>query len=264
MAEGLGRTFEQALSRTEADATAALQAVATITSVLRRVRKAAAVGDTRAMTAALEAVGAAQVRLGEQLANTREGWDFKVEQSMEDGSYTRELLEVAGRTGLRMYESEGSLFSYPSVVRVSPKDCAVYVDKRRDLQVRPSILVARLKRQQQNPPAFRAQTFLEALYKAYQKLVTSRPGGQRPSPDIRLLDVYDLLTLLPGRTSEYTKQDFVRDVYRLETSGIATTKDGAAVEFHASSATRHTSSRLAIVTETGELRFYVTVRFTKA
>ena len=264
MTEGLGRTFEQALSRTEADATAALQAVAAITSVLRRVRRAATTGDTKAMTAALEAVGAAHARLGEQVANTREGWDFRVEQSMEDGSYARELLEIAEKTGLRMYESDGSLFSYPSVVRVSPKDCAVYVDKRRDLQVRPSVLVARLKRQQQNPPAFRAQTFLEALYKAYQTLVASKTGGQRPSRDVRLLDVYDLLTLLPGRTTEYRKQDFVRDVYRLETSGIATTKDGAVVEFHASSTTRHTSNRLAIVTEAGELRFYVTVRFTKA
>ena len=262
--EAWERTLEQALSRTEGDAIAALQAAAAVTSALRRVRRAAKTGDTKALVTSLDLVDGSQTRLSEQIANSKEGWDFEVERSMEDGSYTRDLLETARKIGLRIYESEGSLFSYPSVVRVSPKDCAVYVDKKRDQQIRPSVLVARLKRQQQNPPAFRAQAFLEALHKAYRRLVASRSGGESTSPDIRLLDIYDLLTLLPGQSSEYSKQDFVRDVYRLHASGFATTKDGSTVEFHASTATKKVSNRLTIVTETGEIRFYATVRFTKA
>ena len=43
---------------------------------------------------------------------------------------------------------------------------------------------------------------------------------------IKLLDIYQLLTLLPGQSKEYTKEEFARDIYLLDKSGITTTNNG--------------------------------------
>ena len=255
------RTMEQALGKAEADADAALQAAATVTRWLRRVRNAAKNGDTKALRANLDGAQSSLKRLDEQVANSKEGWDFDDEAYIESGLYLRELLEAAQKAGLSVHESEGRLFSYPSVVRPSSKDRALYINKKRAPNLRPNVVVARLKREQQNPPGFRPQAYLEALYRAYEKLVAARGLPRDAQPDLLLLDVYDLFTLLPGQANEYSKQDFVRDVYRLHVSGVNETKDGAHVEFHASTVTKNQSKRLTIVTETGEVRFYATIRF---
>ncbi len=264
MTEAWERTLEQALSRTEADANAAIQAAATVTSALRRVRKAAKTGDTKTLAASLEVVGVAQTRLGEQIANSKEGWDFDVETYMGDGLYLRELLEAGRKGGLEIHESDGRLFSYPSVVRLSPKERAVYVNRKRDFNIRPSALMSRLKREQQNPPAFRPQSFLESLYKAYRTLAVAGGASQNLSPEIPLLRVYELFTLLPGQSNDYGKQDFVRDVYRLHVSGVAQTRDGATMLFPSGTWTKSPRQRLPIVTETGEMRIYTSIRFVAA
>jgi len=253
--------MEQALGKAEADADAALQAAATVTRWLRRVRSAARNGDTKALRSGLDSAQSSLQRLDEQVANSKEGWDFDDETYIESGRYLRELVEAAQKAGLSVLESEGRLFSYTSVVRPSSRDRALYINKKRDPNLRPTVVVARLKREQQNPPGFRPQAYLEALYKAYSRLAASRGLPREAQPDLLLLDVYELFTLLPGQAAEYSRQDFVRDVYRLHVSGVSETKDGARVQFHASTVTKNQSKRLTIVTETGEVRFYATIRF---
>ena len=265
MLEPPQRTIEQAFSRAEADADATLKTASALIAVLRRCRNAARTGNTRDLMANLESSGTAIMNLNEQVANFREAWDFDTQNYMEEGSYTRELIETAQRAGLSIHETEGLLFSYPSIVRISPRDGALYINKKRDLSIRPSVVTSRLRREQQSPPAFRPQPFLESLYKAYKRLVCMRGQSQHgASPDILLLDVYEIFTLLPGQASEYTKQDFVRDVYRLHASGVSRTKDGAQIAFHSSTVTKSQSKRLTIVTESGEVRFYATIRFSQS
>jgi hypothetical protein len=52
-------------------------------------------------------------------------------------------------------------------------------------------------------------------------------------------------------------EDFSRDVYLLDKSGVPMTKDGARVSFPASTGTRTPHASLSVVTETGEqVRYY--------
>jgi len=73
------RTIEEALGKAESDADAALQAAAAVTKWLRRFRHAAKNGDTRTLESSLDAAQASLRRLDEQVANSKEGWDFDEE-----------------------------------------------------------------------------------------------------------------------------------------------------------------------------------------
>ena len=43
---------------------------------------------------------------------------------------------------------------------------------------------------------------------------------------VRLIDVWAVLTLLPGQGREYTKQEFARDLYLLDHSGVTVALGG--------------------------------------
>src|SRR5437879_1747459 len=58
----------------------------------------------------------------------------------------------------------------------------------------------------------------------------------------RLVDIYGLLTLLPGQTREYSRQEFARDIYLLDRSGLTVTRDEQVVSFPASTGTRPSSA----------------------
>src|SRR5437762_14062541 len=94
-----------------------------------------------------------------------------------------------------MFEQDDQLYCYPSLVRVLPAERAVLIDRTRERRLRPSVLMAHLRDLQGRPPKFRPEVFLESLLKAYNVLSarSGRGGAQR------LVDVYDLLTLLPGQ-----------------------------------------------------------------
>jgi len=68
------------------------------------------------------------------------------------------------------------------------------------------------------------------------------------------------LTLLPGQSRDYTRAEFARDLYLLDSSGAATTKSGRVLGWHASSGTRG-SGTLATVAKTGQQQRYWGVSF---
>ena len=78
---------------------------------------------------------------------------------------------------------------------------------------------------------------------------------------VRLLDMYNLLTLLPGQSRDYSRQEFARDIYLLDQSGVTTTRDGATVSFPASTGTRVPAATLRIVTQGGQEKLYYGIAF---
>jgi hypothetical protein len=80
---------------------------------------------------------------------------------------------------------------------------------------------------------------------------------------VRLVDVWAVLTLLPGQQRDYTKAEFARDLYLLDSSAVATTKSGRALRWHASSGTRG-SGTLTTVAQTGQQQLYWGISFTDA
>lgn len=256
-------SLEQALARTEADAEAARKAAAALTASLKRFRGMARSGNLRDLRQAIAASEQALSALRQQFANAKAGWDFDEEAYFSNGAYVRELVETAQRMGLRIFELDDRLYAYPSLVRLLPNERAVLVDKTRERRLRPSVLVSHLKDLQARRPRFRPESFLESLLDAYTTIVATRGKDLFGSGTVvKLLEVYELFTLLPGAQRDYSRQEFARDIYLLDQSGVTTTRKGYTVSFPASSGTRSASSTVRIITEDGREKLYYGISFT--
>jgi hypothetical protein len=257
-------SLEESLAKTQADAEGVLRAASAVTAALKRFRGAAQVGNLRDLRAAIAATDQTLATLRQQFANAREGWDFDEEAYFADGSFAAELIETAKRLDLRLVELDERLYSYPVLVRLLPNDRAVMIDKTRERRVRPTVLVGHLRELQRRPPRFRPAAFLEALHDAYSTIVARGRGRPSEGTVVKLVDVYALFTLLPGQSKEYSRQEFARDIYLLDQSGVTTTRRGAVVSLPASTGTRSAGGTIRIITQDGQEKVYFGLAFSAA
>jgi len=252
--------LEAALAATEEQVDAALKATAAVTRELKKAKAGAARGQLRDLRRAL---GAAAV-LAEDAARATEGtvasFSFDDQEHLASGAYLKELLDAASVQDVAMFEVDQRLLCYPSLIKVLPGDAAVEIDRRRERRLRPSVLVGLLAATQARPPRFKPEPFLESVASGYD-LVRSQQG-QRGGVVVRLVDVWGVLTLLPGQQRDYTRPEFARDLYLLDSSGAASTKAGRVLRWHASSGTRG-SGALATVAQTGQQQLYWGISFTE-
>ena len=256
--ESAGR-FESALSGTADGAAAALKSASVLTRELRKAKAAAASGQVRELRRALGAAAELAHELSFTVEDVRASFDFDETAYLGSGEYAKELLALAADRGLAMFEEDDRLLCYPSIVRVVPGDALVEIDRRRERRLRPSALIGLLSAAQQRPPRFHAAQFLESLATGYE-LVVAR-SDKKPDGVVRLVDIWSVLTLLPGQTKEYTRPEFARDLYLLDQSSERVTKTGRALRWHASSGTR-TAGVLTTVARTGQQQRYWGVSFT--
>lgn len=246
--------LEAALARTQADAEAAARSAGAVLRELKRARAAAAVGQVRDLRRALDAATALSGKLADEVAAARDGYHVDESHLLTSGAYAAELLEAAQGAGLAMFAEDGLLLSYPSLVRPLAGDLALDVDRRKERRLRPSVVVELLARAQQAGPRFKAEPFLASLLAGYD-LVLARLGKQRGAV-VRLVEVYGVLTLLPGQRRDYTTQEFARDLYLLDQSGVVTPAPGGPrLRWAASSGTRQVGV-LTTVARTGQTQRY--------
>jgi hypothetical protein len=74
-----------------------------------------------------------------------------------------------------------------------------------------------------------------------------------------LRDIYEIMASAPG--SDYTEQEFVRDIYLLDASGETLEVRGHQAVLEASSSTRDERKTMSIITRDGQKRLYCTIRF---
>lgn len=253
--------LEQALAKLEGDVDATVKAAKTALTALRRILAAAHVGDLRELRKAREAAEQAIVTLQQQFANVREGWDFDEETYLSGSAFLSELVEMAKRAGLKLYEQDGQLYSYPFLIRVIPGERMVTIDRMRERRLRPQTLVAHLKDLQSRPVRFKPEAFLEALSDAYRALAGERGELVSSAQVIPLVRIYDLLTLLPGHAKDYPPQEFARDIYLLDESRVTTTKSGAAMTLSAATGTKSARNVLGVITQEGLKKKYYAISF---
>jgi len=256
--------LEEALAKTETEADAACKAATGALRSLKKFRAAAQVGNLRDLQKAVETAEQAIVDLRRQFTTAKAGWDFDEETYLSNGAFVSEVLATAKRTGVHIYERDERLYCYPSLIRVLPNDRAVVIDKTRERRLRPSVLVHHLQELQNKPVRFKSEAFLESLHEAYSTAVKTR-GKERSGTAaiVPLVEIYNLLTLLPGQAKEYSRQEFARDLYLLDQSGVAAVRSGATVSFHAARGNEASSKIIPIVTKNGQAKAYYGISFTQ-
>jgi hypothetical protein len=256
------QTLEEALASTEADALAVLQAAGALMAPLRRFRAAVRAGDLRELQASLSVTENAMTKLRQQLAEARKGWSFDVQRYLSSGLYAKEVMATAQQAGVNIFERDDRLYCYPALLRIAPNEKAIVVDGKWECRIHPTMLVNLLKELQERPPRFRSESFLAALFEVYSKIVAQNGDGPLSlAPVVPLMDIYRLLTLLPGQAREYSRQEFARDIYLLHRGGVDTTRSGARVSFPISRGVR--GKILTVIDENGEQKRYYGIRFTQ-
>ena len=250
--------LEAALNTFEREAGAAVKALSGALREAKKLQAAAVHGQLRDLRAGI----GASVTLADQAADAvrdlRGLWTFDEGAHFADGGFVKEVLALGEQEDLKAVESDGRILSYPVIVQVSPGDTTVVIDKVRERRVRPSELVRRLKALQVRPPRFKAEAFIEALIAAYDLGLAGK--GLRAGSTAKLGDVYTVLTLMPGASREYSKQEFARDLYLLDQSGVVTTRGGRVLSLPASALTRG-SGVLSTVTRSGQAKVYAGISF---
>jgi hypothetical protein len=255
-------TLEATLASTERQADAALKSAGAVTTQLKKARSAAQTGQVRDLRKAIMAVEALAADLVEHARALRSAYDLDEQEFLASGAYTQELLATAQAADLALFEEDDRLMCYPSLVRVLPGDAVVEIDKVRERRIRPSVLVRLLSAAQDRPPKFKPEAFLDSLRSAYEYAVTR--DDKSPDAVVRLIDVWSVLTILPGQAQAYSKQEFARDLYLLDQSAVTSTgKSSRQLRWSASTGTKSTGV-LTTVARSGQRQRYWGVSFTKA
>ena len=252
-------SFEQGFADVERAAAAAEKAARTLAAAAKAMVRAAQEGDIGAIGRNAQKLGDAADAAAQETANARTAWPFSPEAEegfLQDG-YTAELLGAAETAELKMQPRDGVLVSYPFIIRILPGERAVRINKTRFPGLRPSRLVAKLKAAQNRKSRAAVQPFLEALHAAY-RLVCGKDGHGGSVPLARL---YRAFTMLPG--SDYSRDDFARDLFSLDRSGVTETKSGARLALPASTGTKAPGNTFVCVAPDGEVVTYYAIRFSE-
>lgn len=245
--------LEGALSRVERDVEAGSKAVASLARELKRARAAAASGQVRELRRSLDAVQAMAGDVVHRVGAAVAAYDVDETDMLASGAYAKELLAAAEAGDVTMFAEDDRLLCYPSIVRVLPGDLALEIDRKKARGIRPSVVVAQLAKAQRAGPRFKPAPFLASLVGAYDLVVAGQ--GKEPGAVVRLLDVYNALTLLPGQSRDYTRAEFARDLYLLDQSGETAGPGGRRLRWAASSGTRQ-AGVLSTVAMSGQQQRY--------
>ncbi len=250
--------LEATLAATEERVDATLKAAAALTQVLKKAKTGASRGQLRDLRRALDSVTALTESLATVADQAASSFDLDEQEYLASGSYAKELLDTAAARNVAMFEADDRLLCYPSLLKVVPGDAAVEIDRRREKRLRPSVLVDLLAAAQSRPPRFRPEPFLDALAAGYDHVCARQHKDD--GAVVRLVDVWGVLTLLPGQARDYTRPEFARDLYLLDSGGSTTTRSGRRLRWHASSGTRGAGT-LTTVAQTGQQQLYWGISF---
>lgn len=252
--------LEKHLSELDAQLEAVQRIAKAVLTAVNRTRAAARTGRANDIARGLNAISQQVAASSEAAADLAKAWTFDIAGYMSDGRFLADLQAAAAERGLRLFERNGRVYCFPTLLRLQPSDAAVKIGKSLERRVRPDTLAEVLAGIQKRPQRFREDRFLELLFRAWQRLsgAHAAPGG---APVVSLAEVHDMLTLLPG--SDYSVEEFARDLLLLDRKPDLRTRDGSRVEFPASTISKGRMRPLVVYDENGAERTYYGVRFVK-
>ena len=258
-------TLEDSLLALDAELADAEKRAATLLAAVKRLRKAAREGAVGALPAGLAAARQDAARIGEPLLAAAEALRYDVAAAFASGAYLDELADAARAAGVVLVRRDGRVTAYPVVLRLDARGQGVRVGRRLEKRIRPSVIVAQLKKLQQRPERFNARQFLDRLFALYDSRARAEDTGWRPDrpgqgPLVPLADLHDQLTLVPAAAADYPLEEFVTDLLRLDRQPDATGSRGHRFELGGSTG-RKGAKRLTLFDETGEQHDYFAIRY---
>ncbi len=132
--------IEQAFGDAEAAAESAHKAAKNVVSRAGALTRAAQEGNIAGLRKAQDDLGTALSALTEEVRAARDVWRWSPEQEEAylGGGYAGELRTAAEEAGVALYERDGYLVAYPSLVRIQPGERTVRVDRKNHRTLRPS------------------------------------------------------------------------------------------------------------------------------
>ena len=228
--------FEAALDELDKRLERAQEAAEGLLGSLKRGRKAVAVGN---VTEIIKAISGLHARLDDSEGATRDlsaAWAFDTTTYMLDGRYLADLLQAAAEQKLEMFERDGRIYCFPLLLRIDAGQSALRVGRKVERRIRPRELVRLLAKLQRSPQRFSEQRFLDLVWRTYRRLLGRDWSGTGPGRVVALIEIHETLTLLPG--SEYSQEEYVRDLIFLDRRPDLRTRSGESFEFPHGSTTR--------------------------
>ena len=244
-------TWEEQLAAVERQAVAALRSA-------RRLRKAAQEGTVATFPAAIAAMRQDADRLTEAVGQSAEAPELDIADAFGNGAFLSELAAAAKAADVMLVQRDGRITAYPVVLRLEPRAQGVRIGRKLERRIRPSVLIAELKKLQQRPNRFNVRAFLDRLLKAYSILAPQYRGGEGPL--IALADLHEVLTLWPQAAADYPIEEFLCDMLRLNKLPDSRTGRGHRFELGGSTGTKG-AKRLSAFDENGAQHDFYAVRF---
>ena len=259
------RSLEDTLAAVDAYLTDAEKQAAALLKAARRLRRAAEEGTLASLPGAIAAAQADATRIGEPFAYAAGALDYDVAEAFASGAWLDELAAAAKAEGVVLVRRDGRVTAYPVALRLDGRAQGVRFGRKLEKRIRPSFLAAQLKTLQQRPERFNARQFLDRLFLLYDSKARVedpawRPTRPGPGPLVALVDLHDLLTVLPAAAADYPQEEFVTDLLRLDRQPDAIGSHGHRFELGGSTG-RKGGKRLTLFDETGEQHDYYAIRF---
>jgi hypothetical protein len=240
--------LEESLQAFQERVETSLQHVNGLARRLKKLSGAAHTGDLREIAKGMSEIDDFAAGACELIAKLEFTFD---EESYFPEAFLDEIVAASAAAGMSVFALDGKLYCYPLLVRVKPVERAVQIGKKTERGVRPSALLAKLRAMQAKPARFKPESFLELLFKVWKRCT------REDRPAVPLQEIYELLTLMPGSAKDYTREEFARDLYLLDRSGVNRSRDGSAFSLPASTGTRNAAATFVCVAEDGsEKRYY--------
>jgi hypothetical protein len=195
--------------------------------------------------------------LQDPLNAARESWEFDSATYLGSGAWRAELMDTANHAGYRVFEEGESIVASPVIVVSEPARSALRIGRARWPKLRPSVVVAELKRlRERSEKGLGVQDLLDRLYEAVSRLDQNpRPNGEVKA---KLRDVYDLFSIAPGWKKDNPEASFAQDLYALHRSEVRTTRSGKKYEYEFPSGQPKGREIFEVVDESGRpIRYYM-------
>lgn len=199
--------------------------------------------------------------LAEPLSEAAVAWSFDLKSYLGSDSWLDELQSSvrSDPAGVRVFPGLNELICPPLVIRPNPTQGTLRIGKLTWKRLRPSAVVAELKRLTGRGSARQDQAFLEQLYETATFLSRGKPTGNKLT--VKLRDIYDLWKLAPGWKKENPELTFTQALYSLHESNIRVTKGGKKYELEGPTGTPKAAEVLSVTAKDGRPIYYYMIHF---